>query len=476
MWKFWILSVSLLVCAGVRADVKLPSIFGDHMVVQRGMKIPVWGSADVGEKVTVKVLSQEQSATADDKGKWRIMLDPVASDGPVEITVSGKNSITIQDVLVGEVWLCSGQSNMEFHLDKSSNKQEALAAADRPKMRLFIVKRSSSDMPLDDCSGQWKICNADTAQSFSAVGYFFGVQLQEKLNVPMGLIESNWGGTRAEAWTSKEDISRLSLPYEPQTSEQYLHPAQNPATRPVAAAKQQLPAAIYNAMIHPIIGYAMRGVIWYQGESNAVHAAQYHDVLAAMITGWRHAWGEGDFPFLIVQLANFSVPPNAGIEVNPAEGWPEVREAQAQMVRDLPNVGLALAIDIGNSKDIHPRNKAEVGRRLALAADKVAYGQDVVYAGPTFKSLRIDGNKAIVSFDHADGGLVAKGDTLTGFEIAGDDGKFVPAKAAIEGDTISVTADSVAAPKAVRYGWADDPKCDLYNKSDLPAVPFRTAH
>ena len=312
MRKLIILSVTLLMCAPSRGDVKLPSIFGDHMVVQRGTKIPIWGSADAGEKVTVKVQSQEQSATADDKGKWRVMLDAIASDSPVEITVAGKNSITIQDVLVGEVWLCSGQSNMEFHLDKSSNKQEALAAADRPKVRLFIVKRGSSETPLDDCTGKWQICNADTAQSFSAVGYFFGVQLQEKLNVPMGLIESNWGGTRAEAWTPKEDISRLSLPYEPQTSEQYLHPVQNPSTKPVAPAKQQVTAAIYNAMIHPIIGYAMRGVIWYQGESNAVHAAQYHDVLAAMITSWRHEWGEGDFPFLIVQLANFSVPPNAG--------------------------------------------------------------------------------------------------------------------------------------------------------------------
>jgi sialate O-acetylesterase len=271
----------------------------------------------------------------------------------------------------------------------------------------------------------------------------------------------------------------LNLPYEPAwtkelteakpalTTELPKNPTtqQRAATRPTAARPHNGSAVLYNGMINPLVGFAMRGVIWYQGESNAPHAEKYHDVLGAMIKSWRDAWGEGDFPFLIVQLANYKT--NGG-------DWPGVREAQAQMVSDVPNTGLAVTIDIGESKDIHPKNKAEVGRRLALAALKVAYGQDVVFSGPVVKSLQIDGNKAIVTFDNAKG-LMSKGDKLEGFEIAGEDGKFVEANATIDGEKVIVSADSVAAPKAVRYAWADDPKATLYNGVDLPAVPFRTS-
>ena len=304
----------------VRADVKLPGIFGDHMVVQRSMKIPVWGWADSGEKVTVKVLQQEQAATADDKGKWRVVLDPVASDAPITITVSGKNSITLSDVLVGEVWLCSGQSNMERRVDQVANATETIAAANHPQIRLFVVDHANELEPRDDIKGgSWMICTPESIPHFSAVAYTFGLNLQDNLHVPMGLIESNWGGTRTEAWTPKAALERLNLPYEPEWTNSILngHPAisttlpehptavQRSATRPVAPRPFEGPSVLYNGMIHPLAGFAMRGVIWYQGESNSPHAEKYRDVLGAMIKSWREVWGQGDFPFLVVQLANF---------------------------------------------------------------------------------------------------------------------------------------------------------------------------
>jgi sialate O-acetylesterase len=316
--------------------------------------------------------------------------------------------------------------------------------------------------------GKWTVCNADTAQHFSAVGYFFGLELQQKLNVPFGLIESNWGGTRAEAWIPKAAFDRLQLPYEPAWTDEWIHPKPNPAsTRPTPSRPYEAPSVLFNGMINPLVGYSMRGVIWYQGESNAPHPEKYRDVMAALITSWRQLWGEGDFPFLVVQLANFqaSKDPND-------PGWPGVREAQTELTSTVPNVGLAVTIDIGMSHDIHPKDKQTVGKRLAAAAEKIAYGQDVVYCGPTFKSMQIDGNKATLSFDHADGGLKNKGDKIEGFEVAGADGKYVPADAKIDGEKVSVWADGVM-PKSVRYGWADDPKCTLYNGSDLPMVPFQ---
>jgi sialate O-acetylesterase len=468
-----------LVCISVHADVKLPAIFGDHMVLQRGIKIPIWGMADPGEKVSVKALQQEQTATADDKGRWRVTLDAIDSKEPITFTVAGKNSITINDVLVGEVWICSGQSNMEFALNRASNQKEALSDADRPTMRLFIVQHNYTDQPQEDVKGgKWMVCTPETAKGFSAVGYFFGVELAQKLNVPIGLIESNWGGTRAEAWTPKDAFDRLHLPYEPAWTEEKMHPVTPPsATRPVAPRPFEQPSSLYNGMIAPIAGYGIRGAIWYQGESNAPHPDEYARLLGAMITSWRQSWGQGDFPFLIVSLANFdankSNAPSVMDEKAIGGGWPGIRAAQEKVSKELPNSGQALAIDIGNSKDIHPKNKAEVGRRLALVARKVAYGETVEYAGPTFKSLQIDGDKAIVTFDHAEG-LKNKGPEVMGFEIAGPDGKFTAANAKIDGEKVIVTNGDVKEPKAVRYAWDDDPKCTLYNSADLPAVPFQT--
>ena len=455
--------VALLACSIARADVKVPAIFGDHMVIQRGMKVPVWGTASAGEKVTVKAAGQEQSATTGDDGKWRVTLDPIDAKEPIEMTIAGKNTITFADVLVGEVWLCSGQSNMGFTLKTASNAEEAIKAADQPRIRLFTVGRAIPDQPQANLAGgKWEVCSPQNVGGFSAVAYFFGLTLQQKLDQPIGLIQSSWGGTRAEAWMPRATFDSLKLPYEPAWTQEWLHPKQNPAaTKPTPERPHEAPAVLFNGMIAPLAGYAMRGAIWYQGETNTVYGEQYRDVLAALVTSWRDAWQQGDFPFLIVQLPNF----------RNNRFWPITREAQAQVARDLKNVGLVVTIDVGNPTNIHPTNKLPVGKRLAAVAQKIAYGQDVPYTGPTFQSMKIDGESAMIRFDHVEGGLVSKG-ALQGFQIAGADGKFVTAQAKIDGDTVVLHADGVTSPKVVRYGWENDPTCTLYNAADFPAAPF----
>ncbi|HZZ42617.1 MAG TPA: sialate O-acetylesterase [Tepidisphaeraceae bacterium] len=460
--------------AAAHAGVKLPKIFGDHMVLQRGMNAPLWGWADPGEKITVSLPGSSQNTVADLSGHWRITIPPMQPPAPVSIVVTGKNSITINDVLFGEVWICSGQSNMQFALSHASNARHALATADHPTLRLFVAEREFNDQPQDDLNdGHWEISSPKTAHDFSAVGYFFGAELLDALNTPIGLIEADWGGTRAEAWIPRKIFDQLPLPYEPQWTEAMIHPRPpGVTTGPAGLELEQAPARLYNSMIHPLARYAIRGVIWYQGESNAPYPAQYADVMTALIKSWRTAWNQGDFPFLIVQLANYDV--THAIEIQAPElggGWPRIRAAQAKLASDLPNVGLAVTIDIGNPKDIHPRNKTEVGRRLALAARKLAYGQSIESAGPTFRSLQIDGPNVTVSFDHADG-LKSKGDPLQGFEIAGPDNQFSPGIATILGNQVIVTSNTIKSPLSIRYGWSDNPTCTLYNSSNLPAVPF----
>lgn len=433
------------------------------MLLQRGMKIPVWGFAESGEKVTVTVAGKEQSMMTGDTGRWRVVLDPIESVDPIVITIAGKNTIALKDVLVGEVWVCSGQSNMSFPLKSASDGAKAIKSANRPHMRLFTVGRAYPDQPQEELTGQWEVCTPQVASEFSAVSYFFGVDLQQNLNVPIGLIEPSWGGTRAEAWMPRATFDALKLPYEPEWTNLWLHPKpQAAATQPEAARPYEAPAVLFNGMIAPISGFAIRGVIWYQGETNTAYAEHYRKVLTALITSWREVWKQGDFPFLVVQLAN----------LKNSRFWPTLRAAQAQVAHDLPNVGLAVTIDVGNSHNIHPTDKQTVGNRLAAAAMKIAYEKDVPYSGPTFRSMRIEGGSAVIGFDHVNGGLVAKGDSLEGFEIAGADGKFVPAQAKIDGEKVVVSAEGVASPTAVRYGWANDPRCTLYNKADLPAVPF----
>jgi sialate O-acetylesterase len=488
---------SLLIPAALRADVKVASLFTDHMVLQRDMPLPVWGTADAGEQVTVKVGSQSKTATADDKGKWSVKLDPLAVGGPVTVEVAGKNAVKLDDVLVGDVWVCSGQSNMTFALMGEDNSMEEIQAADHPKIRLFSVPKTPSPQPLDAVKASWEACDPKTAEGFTAVGYFFGRDLQKDLDIPIGLIHTSWGGTVAEAWTDsatlKADpdfapILKRGEEYPanyPKLMEAYerkvkAFQATNPGEKlPATLRKPQapdedpnLPSVLFNGMVAPLEPFAIKGVIWYQGEANAGRAWQYRKLLPAMIQDWRSTWGEGDFPFLIVQLANYGKDKPDG-----SSDWAELREAQALTARNVPHCGLAVTIDIGNPANIHPTDKQDVGKRLALQAEKIVYGKDVLDAGPTYASMAIDGPVIGVMFDHVGGGLVAKDGKLEGFSIAGEDQKFVPAEAKIDGSVgsiVDVSAPSVAKPVAIRYGWANSPTCTLFNKEGLPAAPFRT--
>ncbi len=519
-----LLAISL---AGIaRADVKLPAIFGDHMVLQAGSKITVWGTADAGEHVSIKIGSQEDNTVAGEDGKWIATLDPIKSEEAVTVTVKGNNEITLKDVLIGEVWLCSGQSNMQFALQRANKATEEIAQADYPSIRLFTVRNTAKAEPQADTQGAWVICSPKTAPSFSAVGYFFGRDLHKALNKPVGLIHSSWGGTPAEAWTDRQSLERepelakrladydKALAAYPEAKAAYdkqvielkaaydaaTQPATTPTTHTSAAATAPVnraafkappapggpnqpnsPTNLYNGMIHPIIGFPIKGVIWYQGESNAARAIQYKLLLTAMINGWRAKWaglnkanpGAGDFAFLIVQLANFQSPVPTPVQAT--SGWALLREAQADVAREVPRTGLALAIDIGEAKDIHPKNKQEVGRRLALQAEKLVYNREVLASGPTLKSMKIDEGKAILTFDHVGQGLQAKGEKLMGFAIASAESPWEFADAKIDGATVVLSNESIPHPTRVRYGWADNPdQANLYNSADLPAVPFRT--
>jgi len=632
------------------ADVRVPAIIGDNMVLQQGKKIRIWGWANPNEKVSVVFASQKANAVADVSGHWQTLLGPVKAGGPFELTISASNTLTIKNVLVGEVWICSGQSNMEWPLINSQNGADAVAQANYPEIRLFTVQKTTSSTPLDDVKGQWIVTTPDKVGQFSAVGYFFGRELYQKLNVPVGLIHTSWGGTPAEAWTSNDalattsdlqpilaryqeglknvgerqqeyarrlaewsqknlyqdegnkgealgyaasqtntaDWPTMNLPqyFEtaglkmdgaiwfrkeieiPQswagrslelnlaaiddfdttyfngtkvggigseTPNSYnvprhykipaelvragknviavrvfdsageggfgagtmsLRPSEGPeeavslggpwsykvelaltpkspdwGSRPEAAGptNQNSPSVLYNAMIAPLTPLSIRGAIWYQGESNAGRAYQYRTLFPTMIRNWRNAWGEGDFPFYYVQLANFQP-----IKDAPGESeWAELREAQTLTLHE-PQTGMAVIIDIGEAKDIHPRNKVDVGHRLALWALANTYGEKIEYSGPLFQSFSIEGDKLRVKFRHAAGLKTSDGGAPKGFAIAGEDHKFVWADARIEGDEVVLSSKEVTKPIAVRYAWADNPVCNLYNTIGLPASPFRS--
>jgi sialate O-acetylesterase len=546
-------ALSLLFTVASRADVKMPAIFGDHMVLEEGIKLPVWGTADAGEAVTVKLGDKTGKATADAAGKWRVDLAPVAtSSKALTLTVTGaKNTVKFEDVLVGDVWVCSGQSNMEFDLagnlapyrgfGGASNAAEAVPAANDPQLRLFVVTKKVALDPQSDCIGHWRVCTPDSAAVFSAVGYFFGQELRKSLKKPIGLIGSYWGGMPAQAFTSLSGLQKdppfanyvaaydqLKAAY-PKAQETYpadlaayqeakkqwdatdgvafsavmtkwhedLEKAQAssqpfppkptpPANMPKEPAppegKPSSPTVLYNGMIAPIIPYGIKGAIWYQGEANSGNAPEYATLFPRMITDWREKWREGEFPFLFVQLASYQAP-----QTKPSEGgWAWIREAQLKTL-SLPKTGMAVAIDIGSANDIHPQDKLDVGLRLAAAAKHVAYGQKLIYSGPIYQSMKVEGNKIRLSFTNEGSGLkmgvppwITAGETivppteLTSFAIAGADKNFVWAKAVIDGKDVVVSADEVAAPVAVRYGWANNPKADLYNIEGFPASPFRT--
>jgi len=634
--------------ANVRADVRLPSIISDNMVLQQDVRVRIWGNAKPGERVSVTVKNKSANAVADAQGQWQVWLDPLKAGGPLELTVKGDNVLTVKNVLVGEVWLCSGQSNMEWPLVNATGGAQAVAQANYPEIRLFTVTKNTSPAPLADLEGHWVVTRPDDVANFSAVGYFFGRELYQQLKVPIGLIHSSWGGTPAEAWTRHEallssselkpildkyesslntlpeakeayarklaeweeknlyidsgnkgealgyadpktstaDWSKMDLPKQFETAgllidgavwfrrdvevpaswagrdlvlnlppiDDYdttyfngakvgsigretpnsymvprkyvvpgalVHAGRNviavrvfdsageggfghggtmslgPAdaeaialrgvwdykvelalepkhpdwgSRPdaVGVGNQNNPSVLYNAMIAPLVPFAIRGVIWYQGESNAGRAYQYRTLFPTMIRDWRSAWGN-NFPFYFVQLANWHAN-----KAEPDESdWAELREAQMMTLRE-PQTGMAVTIDIGDENDIHPRNKLDVGRRLAAWALAGPYSQKVIPSGPLFDRYTINGNEVRISFKYAGGLKTTDGGPVKGFAIAGDDHHFVWADARIEGDTVIVSSPKISKPVAVRYAWADNPITNLYNKAGFPASPFRT--
>jgi sialate O-acetylesterase len=614
------------------AQLQLPSLIGDHMVFQSEKPEVVWGKDNPGETVTLSMAGKSSEAKSDNRGNWKANLPVLPSGGPYELTISGSTAVTIRDVLVGEVWLGSGQSNMEFHMDQLRDPEATIAQAKDPQIRLFLQKPVMSAKPLDQPEGEWKVCSPASVRNFSAVAYYFGKNLRRKLKVPVGLIDSSWGGTFAESWTPEtvlksdpalkpsqerwnkipftarkgwlkgcfpvdfavrnirwipKDASQPTLavyargvstaPADAQKTgiwgtsvkdgsfisntvsagvarmagsfltdawgfmttplgpggkpldlsaygavefdakgdgkyilflsqptitdwDNYCSPHSFLVSRewkhyriPFSSLKQagwgkpqpftpetvsnlsfgvipkpliEIPAVLYNGMINPFTPFPIKGAIWYQGETNTVHAPEYSRLLEDMIEGWRKAWQEPEMPFILAQLPNFNAGPGGS-------QWAELRDQQRQ-VAELPNNSMAVLIDLGESNDIHPKNKADVGFRMAQAAQSIAYGQKDALLSPIVEKMEIEGNELRIHFKNAEEGLEAKGGDLKGFEVSGSDGKFVPAQGKIEKDTVLIWSAEVPEPKAVRYAWADDPVFNLYGKNKLPASPFKS--
>ena len=547
----------------LHADVTMPAIFGDHMVLQQGGTLPVWGMAAAGEEVTVTAGAATAKTTAGVDGKWRVDLAALqGSTEPITLTVSGKNKLTFSDVLVGDVWACSGQSNMATGITTSSRGKEDIAKANRPLLRLFIVTQTTAYTPLDDMPleknpklslvGHWQVCTPEMLvghggwpDSFSAVAYYFGSEIQERTKLPVGLIQCAYGGLRIQSFISLDalkanpDFAKYAAQHEKAKAAAPAAEAAFPAlkvefdakmkawneqhgaafkqimadwTKASAAAtaarapvsprptpsvpmpvappdgkpQATTPTHIFNSMINPIIPFGIKGVIWYQGETNRFDPSpsDYDKLFATLITDWRTRWGRGDFPFLFVQLANFMAPTTQPVEES---GLAMIRDLQQRTLK-VPNTAMAVAVDIGEANDIHPRNKADVGHRLALAARKLVYGEDIEHSGPLYDAMSVEADKIRIRFQHAKGLKIAANpklfpdDTSTApaelqaFAICGADKKWVAAKAVIDGETVVVSSNEVKAPVAVRYGWANNPPCFLYNAADLPAAPFRTDH
>ncbi len=640
---FLLMSLCVIHCsyfAEPANEVQLPSIFSNNMVLQQNEPIPIWGKATPEGKVTVLLNKTKRGTTANEDSTWSLELPAMEVGGPHKLQIVGKDTITFENVMVGEVWVCSGQSNMQWQVAQSQYAEREIAEATYPDIRLFTVERTTSINPQEDVQADaWEVCSPETVPTFSAVAYFFGRHLLEELQIPIGLIHSSWGGTVAEAWTAPDFLGQMEdfapallqlqstaqseekarSAYEQQLQEwqeavdslvaatqsgpnwqsaqvndsswqqmtlpvlwesaglanldgvvwfrktvqiadslaeeslilslgpiddqdvtyfngqkigetnlydiprEYKVPAdiiqageniiavrvldtgggggiwgtpeqmylqsqndtkidlpgnwlykvgatlQDVPPRPQTPDSPNRPAVLYNAMIEPLMPFAIRGVIWYQGESNAGRAFQYRTLFPTMIESWRANWGQSDFPFLFVQLANFRARQTQPVESE----WAELREAQ-MMTLALPNTGMAVIIDIGDAEDIHPRNKQDVGKRLGLIALAQVYDRDVIYYGPTYDSMSIEDNQIRLEFDFVDGGLMANADELEGFAIAGEDSSFVWGNAAIDGETVVVSHPDIENPQAVRYGWADNPLGNLYNKAGLPASPFRT--
>ncbi len=495
-----------LACApAALANVRLPSIFSDHMVLQRGVPLPVWGWAEPSEEVTVTIAGQTQTTKADAAGKWKVKLAPLQSAEPLTFTVKGRNTLTVTDVLVGEVWLCSGQSNMAMTVERSQDFDQEKAAAKFPAIRMFRQADGAATTPQEQGQGAWFVCSPESVGGFSATAYFFGRDVHQKIKAPVGLINSSVGGTAIEAWTSidvqknRAELkpifdrwAKLQADWSPEKAQEAFvkqvagfkdatakaraegKPAPRPPRKPTEPIRDSNhPANLFNGKIMPLIPYAIRGAIWYQGESNAGkgNADLYRLQLELLTADWRSRWAQGDFPFAWVQLPNFRKPQTEPVEDS---GWSTVREAMLQALK-IPNTGMAIAIDVGEANDIHPKNKQAVGQRLAnWALAKVYEQKDVAASGPLPAGSEIEGNEINLSFQHTHGGLVAKGGELKGFAIAGADKKWLAAKARIAGDKVILSHPDVKTPVAARYAWAENPACNLFNGAGLPASPFRT--
>lgn len=494
LWIF-VLSSSLSFAA-----ISLPSIIGDNMVLQSDFEAPIWGKAEPNCEIVISPswIKTRVITKSDNEGKWmaKIKTPKKAKKSTLKISC-GKESRTISNILIGEVWLCSGQSNMEWTPKMLKISEKELSKAKFPKIRFFSVKRAVAKQPQDDCLGEWVECSPETAADFSAVGYYFGKELYQKLRTPVGLINSSYGGSPAEAWTSRDTLNNNPLlkiylandanneAHKEIYVKQYAEtlnkwkqkvikavaegkPAPKKPWQPVQLREYYKPTGLYNAMIHPLIPFAIKGVIWYQGESNADKAALYETLFPAMITNWRNDWQQRDFPFYYVQLAAYD-------KTSSSVNWAFLREAQLKTLT-LTNTGMAVAMDIGEPNNIHPRNKQDVGKRLALWALAKNYGyKNMTYSGPIYKGMNIEDDRIRISFDYAKSGLkTPKRQELKGFTISGEDGFFVPANAKINRGTVIVWSEQIENPKAVRYGWADWMEVNLYNKKGLPASPFRT--
>ena len=491
--------IALWLTSTAAQALNLPRIFSDNMVLQRGIPLKVWGWADPGQSVEVSFSAQKKITKAGEDGKWAVTLDPLLANAePGELSIAaGTQRVSIKNVLVGEVWICSGQSNMEWTLKDTDHAADTIAAANFPLIRQFKVPHVTNAKPQKDLPGDWAVCSPGTAANFTGVGYYFGLQLYKKLNVPIGLINTSWGGTRIEPWTDPEgfklspglkDISELianadkvhrqnqaakldQLEVWVKQSREALEKGSSLSAFPGGMPEHPLnasdrPTSIYNAMIAPLVSYGIRGAIWYQGESNNGEGMLYFEKMKALIGSWRRLWEQGDFPFLYVQLAPY--------RYNKPEALPGIWEAQLAALA-IPNTGMAVITDIGNVADIHPRNKEDVGRRLSLWALAKTYGESgLEYSGPIYKAMKVEGNKAILTFDHGDGLKSLDGKPFTWFTIAADDKKFVEAKAEVVGNTVLVSSDGVANPAAVRFGWHETAEPNLGNGAGLPASPFRT--
>jgi len=523
-WAWIIGAAWLLASLPVHGAASLPHIFGDNMVLQSDKPVPVWGWAGKGEAVKVKFGGQEKSAAADNDGKWMVRLDAMpANKTAQELTVTAENTLTFKNVLVGEVWICSGQSNMEFGVGGSVNGQAEVKAADIPLIRHIKIPYVHYSYPQNDCNAAWQVAAPATIGGCTAAGFFFARELVKELDVPVGLIDSNWGGTLIEPWTCREgfasvpelkDISkRIDAAYPDSEAgqkqfQEYLAkvkdwlpqaekavaakqcPPPIPAEPSGVAGDQQQPTRLFNGKIAPLVPYAIRGALWYQGESNGGEGESYVHKTKALVGGWRQVWKQGDFSFYWVQLANFQhSDPN---KPEMGDGWARLREAELKALA-IPNTGMAVIIDIGGPKDsnnigdIHPKNKQDVGKRLAAWALAKDYGKKIEYSGPLYQKCAVEGNKMRILFDHAEGGLLvgeksglepvqpAADAKLNWISIAGEDKKFYWADAVIDGKTLLVSSEKVPNPVAVRYAFTMNPQgAHLYNKEGFPASPFRT--